>query len=51
MRFAARWGSADGTEFDADKFLTAHAQFDWMTGLLKSRSVQPWTEFSAGEKN
>ncbi len=51
MRFAARWGSADGTAFDADKFLKEHAQFDWMAGLLKSRPVQPWTEFRAGEKN
>ena len=50
MRFAARWGSADGTGFDADKFLKDHAQFDWMTGLLKSRPVQPWAEFRAGEK-
>jgi len=51
MRFAGRWGSADGIGFDADAFLHAHPQFDWMTGLLKSRPTQPWTEFRAGEKN
>ena len=51
MRFAARWGSADGSDFNAGKFLAEHAQFDWMIGLLKSRPVQPWTEFRAGEKN
>ncbi len=50
MRFAARWGSADGIGFDADQFLKDHAQFDWMAGLLKSRPVQPWTEFRAGER-
>lgn len=51
MKFAARWGSADGVAFDADKFLEAHPQYDWMTGILKSRPSQPWVEFSAGEKN
>ena len=30
MSFAARWGSACGTAFDAEKFLAAHPQFDWM---------------------
>jgi Phospholipase B len=49
MSFAARWGSADGTPFDAAAFLTAHPQFDWMDGYLKSRPTQPWTEFKAGE--
>jgi hypothetical protein len=50
MSFAARWGSACGTPFDAEKFLEQHAQFDWMTGILKSRPSQSWTEFRAGEK-
>ena len=49
MAFAARWGSADGLAFDADQFLRDHAQYDWMTGLLKSRPSQPWTTFTAGE--
>jgi len=47
MSFAARWGAACGTAFDADRFLDAHPQFDWMRGLLKSRPSQPWTEFHA----
>jgi len=51
MSFAARWGSADGTAFDAAAFLQTHAQFDWLAGLLKSRPAQPWVDFSAGEKN
>jgi hypothetical protein len=50
MSFAARWGSACGTAFDAEKFLDAHPQFDWMHGLLKSRPSEPWTEFRAGER-
>jgi len=50
MSFAARWGSACGTAFDATKFLEQHPQFDWMAGILKSRPSQPWTEFRAGEK-
>jgi hypothetical protein len=50
MSFAARWGSACGAAFDADKFLDAHPQFDWMRGNLKSRPSQPWTVFTAGER-
>ncbi len=50
MAFAARWGSACGIAFDARKFLAAHAQFDWMEGILKDRPTQPWTEFRAGSK-
>ncbi len=50
MSFAARWGSADGTAFDAASFLQAHPQFDWQEGILQSRPAQPWVEFQAGEK-
>ncbi|HXQ80883.1 MAG TPA: C45 family peptidase [Opitutaceae bacterium] len=50
MAFAARWGSADGTEFDAAAFLRAHPQFDWQEGILKSRPAEPWVEFQAGER-
>ncbi len=49
LAFAARWGSACGTPFLAKKFLAAHPQFDWMTGILKDRLSQPWTTFQAGE--
>ena len=50
MAFDARWGSADGTAFDADAFLAAHPQYDWLEGLMKSRPAEPWVEFQAGEK-
>ncbi len=50
MSFAARWGSACGRAFDAEKFLAAHPQFDWMRGNLKSRPSEPWTVFVAGER-
>ena len=50
MSFAARWGSADGTSFDAPTFLAAHPQFDWQEGYLKSRPAEPWTTFTAGEQ-
>ena len=50
MKFAARWGSACGTAFDAKLFLAQHPQFDWMEGLLLSRGENPWTVFTAGEK-
>jgi hypothetical protein len=45
MSFAARWGAACGTAFDAKKFLEQHPQYDWMEGLLKDRPSQPWTVF------
>jgi hypothetical protein len=51
MSFSARWGSACGTAFAAEKFLKAHPQFDWMKDILVSRPSEPWTDFSAGEKN
>jgi hypothetical protein len=49
MSFAARWGSADGSSFDAPAFLAAHPQFDWLEGYLKSRPAEPWVEFKTGE--
>jgi hypothetical protein len=49
MSFAARWGSACGVAFDADGYLTAHPQFDWMHDYLRSRPSEPWTQFKAGE--
>ncbi len=50
MTFYARWGSACGTAFSAAKFLEAHPQYDWMTGLMKDRPTEPWVEFKVGEK-
>ena len=50
MSFLARWGSACGKDFNGNKFLEDHPQFDWMAGLLKDRPSQPWTEFKAGER-
>jgi hypothetical protein len=50
MSFAARWGSACGTAFDAPKFLSDHPQFEWMEDILHSRPSEPWVEFVAGEK-
>jgi len=49
MSFAARWGSGCGTPFDAAAFLKEHPQFDWMTGILRSRESHPWATFRAGE--
>jgi len=49
MSFVARFGTACGAPFLAGKFLEAHPQFEWMTGLLKDRPSQPWAVFQAGE--
>jgi hypothetical protein len=51
MSFAARWGSACGTAFDAQNFLKEHPQFEWMKDILQSRPSEPWTNFTAGEKH
>lgn len=40
-----RFGRADGVPFDAEGFLSAHPQWDWQRGYLKSRPHQPWTHF------
>ncbi len=50
MSFVARWGAACGTPFDANKFLEAHPQYDWMKNILKDRPSEPWTVFKVGEK-
>jgi len=50
MSFLARWGSACGMAFDANKFLEEHPQYDWMTDILKDRPTQPWTVLKAGER-
>jgi len=50
MTFYARWGSACGTAFSAEQFLSAHPQYRWMSSILKSRPSEPWVEFKAGEK-
>ena len=50
MTFAARWGSACGTPFDAVAYLERHQQFSWMEGALKSRASYPWVTFRAGER-
>lgn len=49
MSFAARWGSACGMAFDAQKFLAEHPQYEWMKDILQSRPSEPWTTFVAGE--
>lgn len=50
MSFIAKWGSSCDLPFDAKAFLEAHPQYEWMSGLLKDRPIQPWTTFKAGEK-
>jgi hypothetical protein len=50
MRFTAHWGAACGPPFDASAFLSEHPQYEWMSGLLKSRPTEPWVEFKAGER-
>jgi len=41
--------SACRKPFVAAKFLEAHPQFEWMTGLQQDRPSQPWSTFMAGE--
>jgi hypothetical protein len=50
MSFAARYGSACGRAFDAPRFLKDHPQFDWLQGILPSRSSWPWVVFRTVQK-
>jgi hypothetical protein len=47
MSFVARFGSACGKPFIAKKFLAAHPQFEWMSGLLIDRPKEPWVVFQS----
>jgi len=49
LSFWARWGSSNGMPFDAQAFLSKHAQFSYLKGYLKDRPTQPWILFKAGE--
>jgi hypothetical protein len=50
MAFWGKWGSSCDIPFDAEKFLQEHRQYDYLTGYLKSRPVQPWTVFKSRSK-
>ena len=50
MTFAARWGSACGTPFDAAAYLKRHPRFSRVERALKSRASYPWVTFRAGER-
>lgn len=50
MSFAARYGSACGTAFDAQKFMAQNPQYEWLKDILPSRPSEPWTVFTAGEQ-
>lgn len=45
LSLSARFGRADGVQFDAEEFLKQHPQWSWQQGYLKSRPSQPWTVF------
>lgn len=47
MQFWARWGSSCGRKFDAEEFLEAHPQYEWMRGHLPDIPELPWVVFSA----
>jgi hypothetical protein len=50
LSFWARWGNSSGTPFDADDFLAEHAQWSHLDGYLKDRPTQPWSLFTASQK-
>jgi putative hemolysin len=50
LSFWARWGSSSGMPFDVDKHVSEHPQWQHLAGYLKDRPTQPWTLFSAGER-
>jgi hypothetical protein len=50
MTFWGKWGSSCDIPFDAERFLKAHRQYDYLKGYLKSRPAQPWTVFKSKGK-
>ncbi|MBN2128105.1 MAG: hypothetical protein JW741_01360 [Sedimentisphaerales bacterium] len=44
-RLWAKWGGSCDRDFDADRFLDAHPQYDWLRGYLPNLPPQPWTVF------
>ena len=48
-RMSARWGRACGEAFNADDFLKANLQYDWLREHLIDRPSQPW-EVVGGKK-
>lgn len=49
MSFVARAGHSCGEDFIADKFLSSHADYDWMRTVLPNMKGYPWAEFKAGD--
>jgi hypothetical protein len=47
MSFWGKWGSSCDIPFDAEAFLKAHRQYDYLSGYLKSRPTEPWTIFKS----
>jgi hypothetical protein len=43
------WGQVGhhGSDFRVEPFLEAHAEYDWMRGLIKDMKCGPWTRFEA----
>jgi hypothetical protein len=50
MELFAAMGHPCAPDFQAEPFLSAHPEYDWMRGLLKDMKTQPWTRFSSGMK-
>lgn len=47
--FTARSGMPCGESFDAEKFLSAHPEFNWQKSKLRTMEGNPWAEFTAGD--
>ena len=45
MTMSARFGRADGVEFDAESFFAEHSQWAWQAPVVISRPSQPWSTF------
>jgi len=47
----AAMGRPCTTDFKAEPFLAAHAEYGWMRGLLRDMKSEPWTRFAAGGRD
>ncbi len=47
MQLWASTGHLCGGDFKADAFLAQHAEYQWMSGLLRDMPAGPWTKFAS----
>jgi hypothetical protein len=48
MELWAAMGHPCGPDFQAERFLSEHKEYEWARGLLRDMKTEPWTHFTIG---